>query len=440
MKTPIFDFVKGYAASGVSRFHMPGHKGVPRLGCEPLDITEVAGADVLYAPEGIIAESEQNATALFGTAHTYYSAEGSSLAIKAMLALALPHNGCRKTVLAARNAHKAFLYAAALLDFDVEWIYPPDGSRFCSCPVTAEQLEMRLAAGDLPHAVYVTSPDYPGQTADVAALAKVCDSYDIPLLVDNAHGAYLKFLPEDTHPITLGAAMCCDSAHKTLPVLTGGAYLHVAPKVAHLCEAAREKLALFASTSPSYLILQSLDLCNAYLADGYREKLAICIQKIEALKQKCAQTGLKIAQSEPLKLVLEEIDGEAACAVLRTALIEPEFVDSETVVLMITPENTAADLMRLECALPALATCKKGTDAAVLPSLPHPAMRMTVREALLAAHEVIPVEDAVGRVCSAPAVSCPPAIPIAVCGEEITPQTVSVFRHFGITEVPVVKI
>ena len=71
MKTPIFDFVQGYAACGVSRFHMPGHKGVTRLGPEPLDITEVAGADVLYAPEGIIAESEANATALFDTAHTY---------------------------------------------------------------------------------------------------------------------------------------------------------------------------------------------------------------------------------------------------------------------------------------------------------------------------------------------------------------------------------
>lgn len=438
MKTPIFDFVKGYAACGVSRFHMPGHKGKGPLGCEQLDITEVAGADVLYAPEGIIAESEQNATALFGTAHTYYSAEGSTLAIKAMLALALPQDGRRKTVLAARNAHKAFLYAAALLDFDVEWIYPLNGSHFCSCPVTAAQVEARLANGQRPSAVYLTSPDYLGQVADVAGIAAVCDRHGIPLLVDNAHGAYLKFLPTDSHPITLGATMCCDSAHKTLPVLTGGAYLHIAPKVAALCEAARERLSLFASTSPSYLILQSLDLCNAYLADGYPEKLREFIEKVERIKQISAQTGLEIAESEPLKAVFDHIDGEAACAVLRHGGIEPEFADDSTVVLMLTPENSDTDLARLEAALPSLAACKKHS-AEAFPALSPAPVRMTVRKALLAPHELLSTEQAVGRICGAPAVSCPPAIPLAVCGEEITPQTVSLFRRFGVDTLPVVK-
>ena len=438
MKTPIFDFVQGYAASGVSRFHMPGHKGAPRLGCEPFDITEVAGADVLYAPNGIIAESEQNATALFGTAHTYYSAEGSTLAIKAMLALALPQDGRRKTVLAARNAHKAFLYAAALLDFDVEWIYPLNGSHFCTCPVTAAQVEQACDT-HRPDAIYLTSPDYLGQMADVAAIAAVCDRYGIPLLVDNAHGAYLKFLPEDLHPITLGATMCCDSAHKTLPVLTGGAYLHISPKAAHLCEDAREKLALFASTSPSYLILQSLDLCNAYLADGYAEKLRECVQSIDRLKQISAQTGIEIAEGEPLKMVLTNVDGEAAATALRAHDVEVEFADADALVLMLTPENTARDMERLESALSTLTVCQKKASAATLPVLPRPAMRMTVREALLRAHEVLPVEKAVGRICGAPAVSCPPAIPIAVCGEEITPQTVSFFRYYGVESVPVVK-
>ena len=438
MKTPIFDFVKGYAASGVSRFHMPGHKGVTRLGCEHLDITEVAGADVLYAPDGIIAESEQNATALFGTAHSYYSAEGSTLAIKAMLALALPQDGRRKTVLAARNAHKAFLYAAALLDFDIAWIYPHSGAHFCSCAVSAAQIAHRLANGQRPDAVYLTSPDYMGQIADVAGIAAVCDEHGIPLLVDNAHGAYLKFLPKDSHPITLGATMCCDSAHKTLPVLTGGAYLHISRKATHLCEAAREKLALFASTSPSYLILQSLDLCNAYLADGYSEKLQSFIKKAERIRQKSALTGLEIAESEPLKLVFTQIDGNAAAQVLREAGIEPEFTDSDTLVLMLTPENTDTELLRLEAALPALAACKKAAIAP-LPALSPAPVRMTVREAMLAPHEVLPITQTVGRVCGAPAVSCPPAIPLAVCGEEITPETVSLFRQFGIVSVPVVK-
>ena len=115
MTTPIADFVRSYAARGGARFHMPGHKGASFLGCEALDITEVTGADVLYAPEGIIAESEANATDLFGSSHTFYSAEGSTLCIKAMLALAVAGRGERPWILAARNAHKTLLSAAALL-------------------------------------------------------------------------------------------------------------------------------------------------------------------------------------------------------------------------------------------------------------------------------------------------------------------------------------
>lgn len=151
MTTPIVDFVRSYAQSGTARLHMPGHKGQSLLGFEPLDITEICGADELYAPEGIIAESEANATRLFGTAHSYYSTEGSSQCIRAMLFLALqgaPQSGKRPVLLAARNAHKALLYAAALLDFDIRWLWPSAQAEgaLCSCPVTAEALTGALHA------------------------------------------------------------------------------------------------------------------------------------------------------------------------------------------------------------------------------------------------------------------------------------------------------
>ena len=168
MTTPIVNFVRQYARSGTSRLHMPGHKGQPFLGCEAWDITEIKGADELYEAEGIIARSEANATALFGTARTYYSTEGSSQCIRAMLALALqgaPKTGKRPVLLAARNAHKALLYAAALLDFDIQWLWPaPEASgALCSCPVTPEALRRALQTqaeqGTRPFGVYVTSPE-----------------------------------------------------------------------------------------------------------------------------------------------------------------------------------------------------------------------------------------------------------------------------------------
>ena len=225
MDTPIVDFVRRYAQQRTTRMHMPGHKGCGPLGCEALDITEIAGADELYEAEGIIARSEANAAQLFGTARTYYSTEGSSQCIRAMLHLALqmqPAGASRPVLLAARNAHKALLYTAALLDFDIRWLWPaPDAAgALCTCPVEPEALACALdgltAEGRTPFGVYLTSPDYLGFVQDIAGLAAVCHAHGVPLLVDNAHGAYLHFLKEGSrHPIQLGADLCCDSAHKT---------------------------------------------------------------------------------------------------------------------------------------------------------------------------------------------------------------------------------
>ena len=127
MQTPVCDFVKSYASRRGMRMHMPGHKGSPLLGPESLDITEIAGADELYHARGILLESEQNASALFGSARTVYSAEGSSQCVRAMVALALGYSrdrGGPARLLAGRNAHQSLISAAALLDVDVDWLFP----------------------------------------------------------------------------------------------------------------------------------------------------------------------------------------------------------------------------------------------------------------------------------------------------------------------------
>ena len=125
MKTPICDFVKEYTKKSPLRMHMPGHKGASVLGVENIDITEIDGADDLYHADGIIKESELNAGSIFG-ANTFYSTEGSSLSIRAALYLAVKHakaQGVKPIIAAGRNAHKVFLSSAALLDFDIVWIY-----------------------------------------------------------------------------------------------------------------------------------------------------------------------------------------------------------------------------------------------------------------------------------------------------------------------------
>lgn len=444
MNTPIADFVRRYAASDTTRLHMPGHKGRAFLGCEALDITEIAGADALYEADGIIAQSEANASRLFGSARTLFSTEGSSQCIRAMLHLCLTCRkpGAKPVIVAARNVHKAFVFAAALLDFEIIWLWPKVMTSLCACEVSPEALENTLTAMDAPPAaVYITSPDYLGGMADVAALARVCHAHGTVLAVDNAHGAYLRFLSPSLHPMDLGADICCDSAHKTLPVLTGGAYLHISKHAPEgFAHQAKQAMALFGSTSPSYLTLMSLDLCNAYLSDGYAQRLSEMVSLMETLKEALMQNGWHILPSDPLKLTLDAgaagTTGTQLAQQLRRYGIECEFADPETLVLMLTPENTPDDLAKLEAALG-----KNEATAYPWPSLPS-AMGtrvLSVREAVFSAHETVSVHEALGRICGAPTVACPPAIPIVVSGEMITKEALELFAHYGIDSVDVVK-
>lgn len=443
MKTPITDFVKSYAEKGFSRLHMPGHKGKTFLGCEKYDITEISGADVLYNADGIIKESEQNASSLFGTAATYYSTEGSTLCIKAMLSLICKGKKERPLILAARNVHKAFIYAGALLDFDVKWMYPHESDHLCSCVLTAQEVENYILKSEkAPDALYITSPDYLGRMWDIEELSLICEKYDIPLLVDNAHGAYLAFTGKNMHPVNLGAAMCCDSAHKTLPVLTGGAYLHISKKGESFIPFAEECLSLHASTSPSYLIMQSLDLCNAYLSDGYKEKLAETARKVTDLKEKLSALGFNIKESEPLKLTLSPLSygytGNELSDFLFENGISCEFSDNDFTVMMFTPENSDEDFKKLSDTLSAL-PMKESKASSTLPYLHESKKKLSLREALFSQSELIEVSEAEGKICASPTVSCPPAVPVTVSGELITKEAIEIFRAYGIDKISVIK-
>ena len=439
MSTPICDFVRDYCATVALRLHMPGHKGRGELGCEALDITEVAGADDLACPEGVILESEENTTELFGSRHTFYSAGGSSQCVKAMLHLAYIYRpeGATNRVLAARNAHKSFLHGCALLGLEPVWLHPDEPSPLCSCPVSPEALGRALDAGERPCAVYITSPDYLGGVQDIAALAEVCHAHGVPLLVDNAHGAYLKFLSPSRHPLDLGADMCCDSAHKTLPVLTGGAYLHVAEGAVAAYEAeARHSLSVFGSSSPSYLILQSLDLCADRLDKDYPALIRETARRAAALAR---ELGLTPPEGDPLKLALPAAyfgcTGPELASCLRDWRTVAEYADEDWLVLMFSPGLGEGAFEHVRRAMPLRRPGSRKPR-----SLPGPGERLlSPREALLARRESVPVSESAGRVCAEAAVSCPPAIPVAVCGERITPEAAQLMEELGIGSVSVVQ-
>lgn len=446
MNTPIYDFVRKYADSDTSRLHMPGHKGRAFLGCEAFDITEIDGADSLYEADGIIKESEKNASSLFGC-DTFYSTEGSSHCIRAMMHLITMDaraESKKPLILAGRNAHKTFLSAAALLDFDVQWIYPDSEDSYLTCSITATKLDAIISEMPAkPTAVYITSPDYLGNTADINSLAEVCHKYGVLLAVDNAHGAYLRFLGKSEHPIDNGADICCSSAHKTLPVLTGGAYLHISPNAPKsFSEYARTALSLFGSTSPSYLILQSLDLCNRYLSDSYSIKLRSFISDLDRLKSNLIQNGYVLVGNEAVKITINAKErgytGKEIADILTSHNIYCEFSDPDYITFMFTPEIGSNELDTLGNVL-----CN---------ILPRPAIKsspapkysicrqvMSIRDALLSPAEILPVCECKGRVLASAAESCPPAVPILICGEEINEDAINAFRYYGIEYCSVVK-
>lgn len=441
MKTPIVSFLKSYQEKSPVRMHMPGHKGAGILGFEGMDLTEIYGADELFAAEGIIKESEQNASSLFGCP-TYYSTQGSTLCIQTMCTILCQDaksKGKKPKILAGRNAHRSFIHAAALLDFEIEWLYGK--SDYLSCKIHAEDLEKAIIESH-PTAVYLTNPDYLGNLLDIQSLASVCKKHNVLLAIDNAHGAYLRFLEPSLHPIDLGADLCCDSAHKTLPVLTGGAYLHLSESLNQVWKNdVKHFMEYFSSTSPSYLIMASLDAANKVLDTTFRNSLSECVRSVASLKNTLVQHGYTILSGEPMKITISTKEfgytGNEIANLLMECDIYPEFYDSDYIVLMPSPYNTKDDLKRLE-------TCLCGIERKPLlinkpPKLEQSKKAMNVRQALFSSSITLDVSKSLGQVCSSVTVSCPPAILPVIPGEVISESSIEVMKYYGIETVRVVK-
>lgn len=442
METPVYNFLKEYADSNTLRLHMPGHKGRNYCGplsfMNPYDITEIKGADSLFEADGIISQSENNASHLYGTAKTIYSAGGSTLCIQTMLALVCKPNS---TVIAPRNVHKAFINTCIMLDLDVSFIYPEDNhlsGNIISYEYNIKDIERAILSAENPSCVYITSPDYYGRTVDIKEFSALAHKYSLPLLVDNAHGAHLAFLDENIHPIKNGADMCCDSAHKMLPVLTGGAYLHFVDD--RYCDRAKDVMALYGSTSPSYLIMCSLDLCNDYLENHIREDLSDITFHLDELRNKLK--GIyTVVKSEPLHFTLLTKSygyrGTEIADILRDKNIECEYSDENSVVLLFSPLNSKEDVDLLYNALASIERKEKIETEKL--DIPVPVRKMSIRMAALSENEIIDTENSLGRICGITKVTCPPGIAIVCGGEVIDRQVIALLQKYGINRISVVK-
>ncbi len=445
--TPIWNFINNYAKSGISRFHMPAHKGVKRHGLEPIDITEINGADYLYESDTIIKKSEQITSEIFGTQTTMFSTEGSSLSIKTMLGIIV---SCKKDkskrvkIIAPRNVHRAFINGCILLDIDPVWVYPSTPSiSVCACEVTPQDILQTLQNNPDADAVYITSPDYLGNMADISGISKICKEKSVPLLVDNAHGSYLKFIDKSAHPIDLGADMCCDSAHKTLPVYTGGGYLHIAKSAPEeFSNCAKSVMSMFASTSPSYIIMSSLDLCGQLLQTDFPKMVQDCCQRVDLCKNRINSHGWKICDGEPMKITVHPnscgLTGDELAKIMREHKIECEYSDYSSIVFMPSPFNQEHDFTKLEKAF-AKTVQKKILLLQDDFEIPKTESVMSPRKAAFSQSAEIKTEQAVGKICAKTALSCQPSIPLIVGGEIFTPEIINILKKYSILTVNVIQ-
>ena len=443
MQTILYDAVKRYCDQAFARFHMPGHKGIasgPLGTVLPLDITEVEGADSLFHADGPIAALEQQLADLYGAKTTLLSAGGATLCIQAMLALAC---GTGAQVIMSRNIHRSAINACALLDLDPVWVYPQETGGWFPGRYGAPEIDATLCAHPAARAVYLTSPDYFGGVSDLAEIAAVCRKRGVFLLVDNAHGAHLPFVPASygvPHPLAAGASACADSLHKTMPAMTGGALLHLANE--RLC-GGKEMMSLFGSTSPSYPIMLSCEQAAIYAETCAAADFARTAARLDELRGLALQKGygLPAAPFDPAKLSLAfgsfGVDAATFGGYLREHGVEPEYVSETACVLMANGLNTTSDFQRVEQLLDATPwkVCAVPSAAA----LPRCEQVMRVREAVFAPRESVAVSEAVGRVAALEASPCPPGIPLVMSGECISAQAAEALAGFGVAHVWVVQ-
>lgn len=433
----LFDLQAEYNPEKLSRFHTPGHSGcgaaIPPLApILPLDVTEVEAFDSLYHASGALADLERRLAGVFGTKATLISAGGCTLAIQAMLALAVPQGG---KVLIGRNAHRSALNTIALLDLKPSWLYPANGA-----VITADEVAQGIAENPDAAAVYLTSPNYYGQLCDIQAIAAVAHAHGIPLLVDNAHGSHLGLLRENLHPIHLGADMTACSIHKTLPVLTGGALLNIAN--ADFVPRAKEKMALFGSTSPSYLTMASIDLLCDRLEGDFAAAYTKLEQQVAALRSYAQQAGFHLLEGacDPVRFTLPTgsngFTGDTAYQAFRAAGAVAEYFDDRAIVFILTPFHEAKDFDRLQAGIAALRE-RRGAPCAPLCPPPKNRQSCTVREAVFAKSEAVALQDAIGHVAADSVTPCPPGIPVLIPGEEVTPDMQTYLKNCGISQIRV---
>jgi lysine decarboxylase len=444
IKAPLFDAIEKYAASRPVPFHMPGHKmgkGLPEAFCSGMakyDVTEIPGTDNLHFPEDAILMAQDMAAEAFGADKTFFLVNGSTCGV-----LAAMRTVCRPgdRLIIGRDCHRSVYNGISMWGIDPVFINPAYNPEFGISSIT-EPSVVEKALTDYPDAkgVLITSPNYYGICSDISKISKLVHDYGKILIVDEAHGAHLRFnrkLPLCS--MDQGADISIQSAHKTLPALTPGAFIHTKSKSVDIDKLQRN-LRMLQTTSPSYLVMCSLDIARAIMQEKGESLLDDLLDSIYNFRKQIAGincisvlTGdsLQKGSHDPTRIVIGMgcKRGFETEKLLREKFnIQVEMSDMNNIVCIATVSDNNEDLSKLACGIRQVAESFQAEESlrfkvpSRIPDTPERAIGM--REAEDLPQRKVPIRNANGCIASDYLTPYPPGIPVIIPGEVYTDEII----------------
>lgn len=451
----LYSVLRQYSDSDYYPYHMPGHKRSSTAGemasYYGLDITEIDGFDDLHHAEGLLMEAQRRANRLYGAEETFYLVNGSTCGVLASIMACTERGG---ELLIARNCHKSVYHAAIMQELTLRYCFPSLIEEYGICDgVAAEEIERWLEEYPDCQAVVITSPTYEGIVSDVKAIADAVHKKDRILIVDEAHGAHFG-LDEDMpcSAVACGADLVVHSLHKTLPSMTQTALLHVQGERVDRRKL-RKYLTMLQTSSPSYVMMASMDCCVRYVEEHGAERFAFMRRQYEIFNKKTetcryirigkmtylSENGYRLTDWDIGKLVISvrhtSLNGRKLYDILREKYhLQMEMAASDYVIAIMTIMDSEEGWQRLADALleidgsieeesignVAEAESIPSTEAESCAMVLTPTAAMTAAQAFHGDREEIPLENAVGRTAADFVNLYPPGVPILVPGEVIS--------------------
>ena len=454
LQTPLFDTLERFYQQNTVSYHVPGHKSGQVFlekgkdlyrSLLQIDVTELTGLDDLHAPVGPIREAEILLAELYGVKYSYFLVNGTTVGILAMI---LATCNERDRVLVQRNCHKSVLHALMLANVEPIFLAPTvleDWS--VAGGVDGKLVSEALEKYPDTKAIILTYPNYYGHAQDLSDIVALAHEKGIPVLVDEAHGAHFTLghpFPESS--ITKGADIVVHSAHKTLPAMTMGSFLHINSSIVDV-ERVEFYLQMLQSSSPSYPIIASLDLARAYLASYSKQDLKFLIDEINRFKEalsaipeiKVLNKVPKSVKQDPLKLNIQStcgLSGYKLQSLLEKKGIFTELADTRNILFVLPllknsekyPFGETADKIR---------TAVRGQSGPYVDFSNFQWMELEKISTLAfsyakmkqATKEQVHFDEAIGKIAGEMIIPYPPGIPLIVAGEQISAKKMIILQQ-----------